>query len=219
MTVRTTRSLYPVTALLMLLLAGCSTIKPIPLPEGLTDQPPADWDQRTEQLSQLDHWQLSGKIAVRQPEDSGSGVINRWLQEGDYYELDLSSAFLGLGHTQLRGQPNFLELRLSNGEVYRSLQPEDLLAAATGWRLPLHSLPWWIRGLTNPASEAETLFDDQGQLALIRQDGWEIHYNRWRDAVPNLPSLPALISASKDDRLVRVAVIEWEPMDSTDAEP
>lgn len=191
-------------------LGGCTTIQVDPLPEGMTDQPPQDWTVRSASLGELDHWQLSGKLAVRQPSDSGTALINHWIQDGEAYDLALSSSFLGMGSTRLKGVPGFIELTLPNGDIYRSGEPEALVKAATGWQLPLINLAWWIRGLPSPASDYRLLFDDQGSLAIIRQDGWEIRYDRWQTFLDDYPALPARITALKDEKRVRLVVSDWQ---------
>lgn len=123
-----------------LVLSGCSSLTVEPLPEGLTEQPPADWSKTSARLDQLQHWELTGKLAVRQPSDSGTAVINYWKQDRETYELALSSSFLGMGRTTLEGVPGFIELTLPNGERYQSGDPESLVNAATGWLLPIDSL-------------------------------------------------------------------------------
>lgn len=198
----------------MLLLSACATTPTEPLPEGLTDQPPADWGERQQQLAGFQHWQLQGKLAVRQDSDSGTAIINRWVQDGEYYDLALSSAFLGMGRTELSGVPGYIELTLPDGETYISNEPAELIAAATGWQLPIDSLIWWIRGLPAPEGDYQLLFDDQQILTVIRQQGWEIRYDRWRDFVEDLPPLPARITALKEDKRVRVAVTSWQHPDS-----
>lgn len=191
-------------------LGACTSIQIEPLPEGMTDQPPRDWTARAASLRELDHWELSGKLAVRQPSDSGTAIINHWIQDGEAYDLALSSSFLGMGSTTLKGVPGFIELTLPNGETYRSGEPEVLVEAATGWQLPLENLSWWIRGLPSPASDYRLLFDDQGSLAIIRQDGWEIRYDRWQTFLSNYPELPARITALKQDKRVRLVVSDWQ---------
>jgi len=163
--------------------SGCTTIALEPLPDGMTDQPPADWTERSRNLGRFDHWQLSGKLAVKQPSDSGTAVINRWLQNGEQYDLSLSSSFLGMGTTRLQGVPGFIELTLANGDVYQSSDPETLVN------------------------------DEHSQLAIIRQDGWEIRYDRWHGFIEDLPSLPARITALKEDKRVRVVIADWRRED------
>ena len=199
----------------LLLIAGlsaCTTIQLEPVPDGLTDQPPFDWQDRSTRLSQFDHWQLLGKLAVRQPTDSGTAIINHWIQQGEAYDLALSSSFLGMGSTTLKGVPGFIELTLSNGETYRSGDPEALVKAATGWQLPLQSLTWWIRGLPALDGDFLLLFDDQGKLAMIRQAGWEIRYDRWHEPQGDRPALPARVTALKEQKRIRVAVSRWKDL-------
>lgn len=198
-----------------LLATACTTIQVEPLPEGLTDQPPADWSSRQQQLHKLRYWQIRGKLAVRQPTDSGTAIINHWIQEGDAYDLSLSSSFLGLGQTELRGVPGFIELRLPSGDTYRSTEPEVLIEAATGWQLPINSLVWWIRGMPGPDGDFRLYFDQSKTLAVIRQKGWEIRYDRWQPFLDGFPQLPARITAVKGEKRVRLAVTEWHRMDNT----
>lgn len=199
--------------ILLLTLGACATVTREPLPEGLTDQPPADWAQRQQQLQALDHWQLQGKLAVRQPSGNATAVINRWTQKQEHYDLALSSSFLGMGRTEISGSPGYIELRMPDGERYSSSNPPALIDAATGWQLPIDSLVWWVRGLPAPAGPYRLLFDDRGRLAAIRQQGWEIQYERWRKFMDTAPELPARLSAVRDDRLVRVAVTGWQRLD------
>jgi outer membrane lipoprotein LolB len=195
--------------LIAVLVSACTSIQLEPLPEGMTDQPPAGWADRSEQLRHFSHWQLMGKLAVRQPSDSGTAVINHWIQDGQAYDLALSSSFLGMGSTTLKGTPGFIELTLSNGDTYRSAEPEVLVEAATGWHLPLNHLTWWIRGLPAPDGDFRLLFDTHQQLAIIRQAGWEIRYDRWQQFIPGQPPLPARITALKGEKRVRLAITTW----------
>lgn len=191
-------------------LSACTTIIVEPLPEGLTEQPPASWADTVRLRQNFDHWQLSGKLAVKQPSDSGSALINQWSQYGEFYDLILSSAFLGMGRTQLTGSPGFIELTLADGERYQSSDPEELVEAATGWRLPIDQLAWWIKGLPAPEGDFRLLFDSEGELVAIRQSGWHIQYDRWFSADTALPLLPARITATKDEKRVRVAISNWQ---------
>lgn len=202
-------------AFLMLVLAAlsaCSTITLEPLPEGLTDQPPASWAGTVRQRQNFDHWRLTGKLAVKQPSDSGSALISQWVQHNEAYDLTLSSAFLGMGRTRLKGTPGFIELTLANGERYQSSEPDELVLAATGWRLPLNQLTWWVRGLTAPDGDFRLLFDSTGELVAIRQSGWHIQYDRWHSSSIDVPALPARITATKGDKRVRMIITDWQPL-------
>lgn len=194
----------------LLLFNGCATIDLEPLPEGLTDQKPADWAKQKQRLNGLTQWQLSGKLAVRQPSDSGTAIINNWTQNGSAYDIGLSSSFLGMGSTRLKGTPDFIELTMPGGDVYTSGDPEALVEAATGWQLPLANLTRWIKGLPGNDGSYTLLFDDDGQLALIRQQGWEIRYDRRERFIEAYPALPARLTAVKGEKRVRLVVSDWQ---------
>ncbi len=192
-----------------LILGGCTSLQVDPLPEGLTEQPPAGWTENRARLEQFRQWELSGKLAVKQPTDSGTAVINYWKQDQEAYELELSSSFLGMGRTTLEGVPGFMELTLPGGDQYQSGDPEALIEAATGWQLPINSLTWWIRGLPGPDGDFRLFFDDQDRLAVIRQQGWEIRYDRWETFIDDHPPLPARVTAVKDEKRVRLVISNW----------
>ncbi len=195
---------------LLLAIAGCASIDLEPLPEGLTDERPGNWSERRDRLNDLNRWQLNGKLAVRQPSDSGTAIINYWTQSGNAYDIGLSSSFLGMGSTRLQGTPEFIELTMPGGDRYQSGDPEALVEAATGWQLPLGNLTRWIKGLPGADGDYRLLFDEQGQLALIRQQGWEIRYDRWNRFIENYPLLPARLTALKGKKRVRLVVSEWQ---------
>lgn len=203
----------PLLLTLLLTITGCTTIQLEPLPDGMTEQPPAEWAARSAELTRFNHWLLSGKLAVKQPSDSGTAVINRWQQRNEVYELALSSSFLGMGSTQLKGVPGYIHLTMPNGDSYQSSEPEKLIKAATGWQLPIDNLTWWIKGLPAPDGDFRLLFDEQNKLAILEQDGWEIRYDRWHSFVDSLPELPARITALKDDKRVRVVISHWQRED------
>ncbi|PVY78922.1 outer membrane lipoprotein LolB [Tamilnaduibacter salinus] len=193
-----------------LLLPGCASITTEPLPAGLTNQPPAERADLVSQLTRFSDWQLQGKLAVRQPEDSATAVINQWRQRGEHYQLVLSSAFLGMGRTELEGIPGFLELTMPDGETYRSSQPQQLIEAATGWTFPVNALVWWVRGLAVPGEDARLLFNKDRRLAVLNQAGWEIRYDAWHPFVDGQPHLPSRITALKGEKRLRLVITGWQ---------
>lgn len=199
--------------MLALILTACASVRQEPLPAGLTEQPPAGWSDRQQTLTALTHWQLEGKLAVRQPGQNASAVINRWQQQREKYDISLSSSFLGIGRTELSGTPGFIEIRMANGDEFRSADPDSLITTATGWDLPIDSLVWWVRGMPNPGGDYRLLFDaGNDTLAEIRQQGWSIRYERWQGFIEGKPDLPARLTARKGDHLVRLVISRWQPL-------
>ncbi len=199
----------------LILLSGCASFDVEPLPEGLTDEAPAHWPADRARLEQLDRWQLTGKLAVRQPSDSGTALINQWTQRGGAYDIALSSSFLGMGSTRLRGTPDFIDLTLPSGDRYQSGDPESLVNAATGWQLPLGNLPQWVKGLPGNNGDARLLFDPEGKLVMIRQQGWEIRYDRWDTFFSDVPPLPTRLTAVNGEKRVRLVIADWQSLNET----
>lgn len=204
---------YRTTTLILLagvLLSACSTRIDIPQRTNLSGETPAGWPEREQALLALDQWSLKGKIAVRQAGQSESALINQWQQDESAYRLQLSSAFLGMGSVQLDGDTDFLLIRTSDGERYRSSDPEALVQEVTGWRLPLSVLPYWVRGVPAPTASADLGFGPDGQLSMLVQAGWEVHFQRYDAGTGEQPPLPTLITATNGDARVRLAVVNWQ---------
>lgn len=108
---------------LIALLAGCAGLTSHEALEGQGD--PAQWKAHKEQITQLDGWQINGKIGIRAPQDSGSATLF-WLQRQDYYDIRLSGP-LGGGAARLTGRPGDILLEVSNRGRFRAESPEALL--------------------------------------------------------------------------------------------
>lgn len=81
------------------LLSGCAGLTSHEALEGQGDA--QTWKTHKQQLSELDAWQIDGKVGIRAPRDSGSGTLF-WLQRQGYYDIRLSGP-LGRGAARLTG--------------------------------------------------------------------------------------------------------------------
>lgn len=196
--------------LVCVFLNACSTRIDLPERSALGGPVPDDWSQREAVLLALDQWHLVGKIAVRQDGQSESAVINHWTQDNSAYQLQLSSAFMGLGTVRLEGDTDYLMIQTSNGDRYVSDDPETLVLNVTGWQLPLDVLPYWVRGVPAPTAEAELGFAPEGELKMLVQSGWEVHFQRYSLPAGGDIALPTLITASNGDARVRLAINDWQ---------
>src|ERR1700712_4214416 len=109
---------------LIALLAGCAGIGSR---EALQGQgTPQQWSLHKAQLSQIDGWQINGKVGIRAPKDSGSGTLF-WLQRQDYYDIRLSGP-LGRGAARLTGRPGRnVVLEVANQGRFEAPTPVALL--------------------------------------------------------------------------------------------
>ncbi|WP_324733359.1 lipoprotein insertase outer membrane protein LolB [Pseudomonas paeninsulae] len=190
---------------LIALLAGCTGLTSRESLEG--EGSPALWQSHKQQISRLDAWQISGKVGIRAPQDSGSGTLF-WLQRQDYYDIRLSGP-LGRGAARLTGRPGDLQLEVANQGRYQAASPEQLLQQQLGLNLPVSHLLWWIRGLPAPDSRSRLTLDRDSRLAHLTQDGWQVEYLRY--AEQDGYWLPERLKLSGHDLQVTLVIKDWQP--------
>lgn len=163
----------PVAGLLIFvfLLSGCVTSVPILPPVA---DPEAAWQQHKARLTPVTDWKLQGRMALRAA-DQGWHVQLNWDRSGDHHRLDLTGP-LGRGHMRLLQDERGAELLDNEKHVWRAPSAEAVLFEATGWRLPLKGLNYWIVGLADPSPVTERQLDTQGRLKRLIQSGWDIQF-------------------------------------------
>lgn len=119
-------------------------------------------------------FQLTGKIGVRTPQQSGSAFY-AWGQQDQRFSIDLSGA-LGIGQTTIESNGTRFVLQNANTGRLEADQPETLLEQATGWRAPISLLPKWIMGLPDQASSPAT-YDAKQRLQTLTEQGWSVRFD------------------------------------------
>lgn len=190
---------------LALLLAGCAGLGPQESVEGPGNA--ADWNAHKAHISEIDGWQISGKIGIQAPQDSGSGTLF-WLQRQDYFDIRLSGP-LGRGATRLTGRPDAVALEVASQGRFEADSPEALVESQLGWQLPVSNLLWWIRGLPAPDSRSRIALDGAGRLASLQQDGWDVQYLGYSEE--NGYTLPSRIKLAGRDLQITLVVKDWQP--------
>ncbi len=190
---------------LVLLLAGCTGLGPQESIEGPGNK--EDWTTHKALVSEIDGWQISGKIGIRAPQDSGSGTLF-WLQRQDYFDIRLSGP-LGRGATRLTGRPDAVALEVAGQGRFEAESPEALVESQLGWQLPVSNLLWWVRGLPAPDSRSRIALDGNGRLANLQQDGWDIQYLGYSEEAGY--ELPSRIKLAGRDLQITLVVKDWQP--------
>lgn len=190
---------------LALLLAGCAGHGPQESVEGPGNA--EDWSAHKARVSVIDGWQISGKIGIKAPQDSGSGTLF-WLQRQDYFDIRLSGP-LGRGATRLTGRPDAVALEVAGQGRFEADSPEALVESQLGWQLPVSNLLWWIRGLPAPDSRSRIALDGNGRLASLQQDGWDVQYLAYTEE--NGYALPTRIKLAGRDLQITLVVKDWQP--------
>jgi len=197
-------------ALLALALTACATTSRVAAPLPPTDATLAALVQREGSLGAQSAWGLDGRIAVSNSRDAGSGRIE-WRQSGAGFDIALTAPITRQGW-RLSGAPGHAVLDGLPGGPREGSDAETLLRDATGWQIPVASLPRWVRGLRADPAKAIVQFGADGRLSRLAEAGWTIDYT-WPAATD--AALPSRVEARRDDARVRLVVDRWT--DGTDA--
>ncbi len=193
------------TALLLaaafLQLSACATRAP--RPDAVLEQA---WLAHAASIDGIDRWRAEGRVAIRIAEQGWTASFG-WRQARDRYDIQLAGPF-GQGVVQLSGDRDGAELIQSDRSRQRAASAEELLAAQTGWRLPVAGLRHWILGVPAPDRPAQRTLDADGRLAALRQDHWEIEYDSYQ-SVDGL-DMPHRLRLVNGDVQVKLVIGQWQ---------
>ena len=166
-----------------------------------------NWELTRLQIQEQTHWSLIGKIGVRTPEESLTAAINQWVQINDFFEIDLSSTFFGLGASKLLGNSQFLTLIEAGEDPVSSNQPNTLIETALGFPLPVTHLAYWIKGLPAPDQTFQIEFNQQGLPSTLKQHHWQLHFSKYHfeQGIP----LPGKIKLERNNTRIILAIKKW----------
>lgn len=150
--------------LVVMLLAGCSTITP--------KQPPVGQEVAAERA-------LAGRISVhyRVFETSREETVFAnfdWAERADDVDLSLLDP-LGQTIAQVHSTPLASTLTLRDGRVFRGDSPEALTNEVLGWTLPVRGLRAWLAGHPAETATPPGATDAEGNRRF-EEDGWTIVY-------------------------------------------
>jgi len=185
---------------LILLLTACAGAPVAPVAD-----PSAAWERHTAELRELDEWRLTGRIAIQTGSEGWHATLD-WRQFGEYYEIRIIAP-LGQGSVLLSGDAERVILRTAD-DVIDASDPDRLLFETLGWRVPVAALRYWVLGLPAPGEDAYPELDAGGHLAELRQRGWRIQFQDYRQRAGHY-TLPGKVFARSADGQVRLAIGEW----------
>ena len=186
---------YPL--FLAVLLGGCALLPSAPAPVARPAQPESA------------PFALNGRISINHQEKRHSAGL-RWTHQAQSDELLLLAP---LGQTAARvysdTRRDVQRATLENdGELHQAGDVESLMEQVLGWHLPLNGLHHWVLGMAAPGSPAQIERADNGQIAVLRQDGWEVRYLKYADA--GREAVPMRMELIHEDMRVILLIDEWE---------
>ena len=181
------------------LIAGCATPKSATLPDI------QDWGARQLVLAGLDEWEFSGRIAVKTANDGFNGKL-RWAQNRDSFEATASGP-LGAGAVRIESDGRTVTLTDKDGTSTELEDAELEFRYRYGWTIPVTSLRYWALGIPDPSGPADTVINENGQLASLTQRDWSVTFSRYAEGGGQL--MPKVLTAENDDTRVRLVIDYW----------
>ena len=148
---------------------------------------------------------FNGRVAFRQGEKRDTAGV-RWEHRAAEDEILLLAP---LGQTIARIRRNAREATLeASGKYHKAQDMESLMQQVLGWQLPLSGLRYWVTALPVPGNESSIERNANGQVTMLRQQGWEIGYSRYATDTPD--ALPLRMKLQRDGMEVLLLIDEWE---------
>ena len=185
-----------------LFLSGCASLPK----SNLTTVAPSNWETNKMLLASMQDFQLKGRFGVTHKNKGITGAINWQQSTPEDYKINFTGP-MNIDNVKLYKNNKKVSLQSSDGELLIADTPEELLELKFGWALPIEGLKYWIKGIPTPNKKAKILFNEHGQIAKIRQNGWEVNYSKFK-FLPNYV-LPTRINLRYHSVKVKLLIQSW----------
>lgn len=192
------RNAAALAVLLVLLACGCATREP--RPEG------AWLEERGAWLAEHPRWSVRGRLGLSDGERGGSLAFD-WTAEGDRHRVHLRT-LAGGQQWRLEFGPDGARLTGTDLELQTGPDADRLVREATGWPIPVRWMTRWLLGLPAP-DRAALRFSEDGTLAALAVDDWELDFQRFSVPPGYSVLMPARIEARRPPYRIRAALTGW----------
>jgi outer membrane lipoprotein LolB len=194
-----------VVAVFALLASACAMRPTKPSLPPVVGSAEANQAARAAKLVAWPGWSMSGRIAVSNAGQGGSGRIE-WRQDGRYYAATLSAPVTRQSW-RVQGGPDGATIQGLSGGPRQGPDASDLVFEATHWRVPVDALGDWLLGLQRSGDTVH--FGGDGRIDRIQGEGWSVSYADWSEV--DGVELPGRIEAAQDEARVRLVIDAWTP--------
>lgn len=178
-------------------LSGCATLM-----DNDSDQVPVQSANPTD----LNHWKITGKLAVRNQQKAQS-INFIWHQKNTDYSLTLNGP-LGFGSASIDG--NLQQATVRQGSLTYSGSPDQLATELLGVPLSVEAMSWWLRGLASPnhAKATNQVMQQGGLISSLRQNGWQLQFLDYQASGKFM--MPKKISGRRGELYFKLVINQWD---------
>lgn len=188
-------------------LAGCASA-----PVAKPDQSAAAQtlrQQHLQRLAEIHQFSIQGRIGVQTNGKGFSGSM-QWKHTQSDDNIALFSP-LGSQVASIKKSPSQFTLEDASGKSYSAPDAETLTQEILGWRLPLKGLADWSIGRPTQGPVQNSIWNEQGVLTNLEQDGWKIEYSNYQQQGSYL--LPNKIYLKSDQLNLKLLVEKWNQLE------
>lgn len=186
------------------MLSACASIPQKPVSDAAGGPGPdyagleQGWRNDRQPFSDVDvstdyDWRYAAKVGLTT--DTLREQANLVWQYADQHNDIRLFGPLGVGAIKIQFDRAEVTLSDNKGVLHRGNSAQELLTDIVGWPLPIDALSHWLFVRPDPTLPYQYRLNDEGQIASIRQLGWQIDYSNYRDYDSQL--LPRKLSAFK----------------------
>ncbi len=192
---------------LMLALTGCAST-----PVGKTETSHASQilkERHLQKLATIQNFSLRGRIGVQTNNKGFSGSL-QWQHNHTDDDINLYSP-LGSQVANIKKTPDRVTLKDSSGKYFSAVDIETLTQETLGWKLPLTGLSDWSVGRPTQSTIQNSIWNEQGLLTTLDQDGWKIEYDNYTQQGAYM--LPGKIFLKSDKLNLKLLVEKWDNLE------
>lgn len=165
--------------------------------------------QHLQSLAEIQQFSLQGRIGVQTNGKGFSGSM-QWLHNKTDDDIALFSP-LGSQVASIKKTPSQFTLEDASGKNYSAPDAETLTQEILGWRLPLKGLADWSIGRPTQSPVQNSIWNEQGALTNLEQDGWKIEYSNYEQQGSYL--LPNKIYLKSEKLNLKLLVEKWTQLE------
>ncbi|MFA3789828.1 lipoprotein insertase outer membrane protein LolB [Aliiglaciecola sp. SL4] len=191
--------------LLLLILSGCVTSTKI--------NQSIDSKRHQQQLSDLTHWKIKGRLAFKSEEEKVSAYMN-WQQHENQFDLQLNT-FIGTNILKMHSDDNFAKLEVDD-KTFTDSDPNSLILKVTGWNIPVEKLGLWVKG--QHTAKDNVIYDEYGLVSQLEAKckkcvPWTLTYSNYKKVEQLwLPHALQLTNTQNIANQIKIKISSWQKL-------
>lgn len=157
-------------------------------------------------LRDIEEFRMEGRLALNTGSRGYSGTVS-WEQNDDIVDFRFRGPF-GFGGFRIHGDLDQLRVKTTSGDEFLLRDPEQEMTERFGWSLPVHSMRYWILGVSDPALPATEVPGANGLLESMEQAGWLVRYDSFAESEGLV--LPRRFDMERGQVRIRVMTDRWD---------